>query len=147
MSAIADQIDSTSELSEAIYESLKRKGTLNQIKARIRAEIYHTIEDKTTTTPSKPKEVYLASEIIREFLMSSKLESSLSVFNEEMGQPSEMMVDREFVGGELGFNMIDEKGTGSVPLLVLLVQRLLQEKEEREHKFDYSKEVEYDSDT
>ena len=147
MSAIADQIDSTSELSEAIYESLKRKGTLNQIKARIRAEIYHTIEDKTTTTPSKPKEGYLASEIIREFLMSSKLESSLSVFNEEMGQPSEMMVDREFVGGELGFNMIDEKGTGSVPLLVLLVQRLLQEKEEREHKFDYSKEVEYDSDT
>ena len=52
MSAIADQIDSTSELSEAIYESLKRKGTLNQIKARIRADIYHTIEDKTASTPS-----------------------------------------------------------------------------------------------
>ena len=78
--------------------------------------------------------------------MSSKLESSLSVFNEEMGQPAEMMVDREFVGAELGFNMIDEKGTGSVPLLVLLIQRLLQEKEKREHDFDYSKEVEYDGD-
>ena len=146
MSAIADQIDSTSELSEAIYERLRRKGTLNQIKAWIRADIYHTIEDKTVSTPSKPREVYLASEIIREFLMSSKLESSLSVFNEEMGQPSEMMVDREFVGAELGFNMIDEKGTGGVPILVLLIQRLLEEKESREHDFDYSKEVEYDGD-
>ena len=57
-----------------------------------------------------------------------------------------MMVDREFVGAELGFNMIDEKGTGGVPILVLLIQRLLEEKESREHDFDYSKEVEYDGD-
>jgi len=145
MSAIADQIDSTSELSEAIYESLRRKGTLNQIKAKIRAEIYNTIEDKSTSSPSKPREVYLASEIIREFMMSSKLDTTLSVFNEEMGQPAEILVDREFVGAELGFNMIDEK-TDGVPLLVLLVSHLLRSKEERDHDFEYSKDVEYDGD-
>ena len=44
MSAIADQIDSTSELSEAIYESLRRKGTLNQIKARV--ELKFTTQSK-----------------------------------------------------------------------------------------------------
>ena len=46
MAGISDQIDSTTELTEAIYESLNRKGVLNQIKAKIRAEIYSTIEDK-----------------------------------------------------------------------------------------------------
>ena len=145
MAGIADQIDSTSELSEAIYETLNRRGILNQIKAKLRAEIYNTIEDKTAPSPSKPHEVFLASELIREFMMSSKLDSSLSVFNEEQGQPAEMTVDREFVGAELGFNMIDERGTERVPLLVMLVKHLMLQKESREHDFDYSKEVEYDA--
>jgi lisH domain-containing protein FOPNL len=144
MAGISDQIDSTTELTEAIYESLNRKGVLNQIKAKIRAEIYSTIEDKTAPAPSKPQEMYLASEIIREFMMSTKLDSSLSVFNEELGQPSEMTVDREFVGAELGFNLIDERGTDRVPLLVLLIKHLQLQKDQRDHDFNFSKDGEYD---
>ena len=145
MAGISDQIDSTTELTEAIYESLNRKGVLNQIKAKIRAEIYSTIEDKTAPSPSKPQEMYLASEIIREFMMSTKLDSSLSVFNEELGQPSEMTVDREFVGAELGFNLIDERGTDRVPLLVLLIKHLQLQKDQRDHDFNFSKDGEFDA--
>jgi hypothetical protein len=72
--------------------------------------------------PDQPPDVFLAAELVREFLMLFKLNSTLSVFCEEFGQPTQMTVDREFVGGELGVNPIgsDEK----IPLLVLLVQFL-----------------------
>ena len=146
MAAISDEIDSTTELTEAIYETLKRKGTLNKIKARLRAEIYNTIEDKSVAFPEKPPEVYLASELIREYLMSFKLNSSLSVFNEEQGQPAEMTVDRTFIGAELGFNLLEEKDEASqVPLLVLLVKHLMMQKEKLDFDFNYSKEAEADA--
>jgi lisH domain-containing protein FOPNL len=110
------------DLVMAIEEALKRRGVLNKMKAQMRAEVFHAMQDKIVLTPDKPPDVFLATELIREFLMTFKLHSTLSVFCEEFGQPFEMSTDREFVGGELGVNTFGSNE--KIPLLVLLVQLL-----------------------
>jgi hypothetical protein len=123
---IRDELVTQSDLIDAIHEALDRKGITGQIKAQLRSEVFHTLEDKTVASPEKPRDVFIASELMREFLMSAKLQNTLSVFSEEFGQPSEMNVDREFIGGELGLNVVgcNEK----IPLLVLIVQHLCNSK-------------------
>ena len=43
---IRDEIVSQEDLLEAVTHALDRKGTLQKVKAHIRAEVYHTLEDK-----------------------------------------------------------------------------------------------------
>jgi len=135
----AEDAETLSDLSEVVKEALSRRGVLNKVRATIRAEIFHALEDKSATVPEKPREVFLASELIREFLQCSSLNSTLSVYNDENGQPADMTVDREFIGGELGVNVQDSiAGTSSVPLLVLLVKHLLDQKEDLENALHQS---------
>ncbi len=142
MSFVPRQDSQSEELHAVMMESLKRRGVLGKISANIRAEVFHTLEDKTVAMPEKPVEIFLATELIREFLMSTELNSSLSVFNEESGQPAEMRVDREFLGGELGFNIMEESTSSrQTPLLVLLVSHMLTERKRRETYADESLEV------
>eukprot|EP01032_Pedospumella_encystans_P036945 gene36945-41821_t len=126
---IRDEIVAQSDLVEAISEALKRKGVYSKIKSQLRAEVFHTLEDKTIVAPDKPHDVYLAAELIREFMIKFKLNNSLSVFCEEMGQPSEMAVNREFLGGELGLNTLESDS--SVPLLISVLQHLTDKKAEQ----------------
>jgi lisH domain-containing protein FOPNL len=136
---MAEDAETLSDLSEVVKEALSRRGVLNKVRATIRAEIFHALEDKTVTLPDKPREVFLASELIREFLQCSSLNSTLSVYNDENGQPADMTVDRDFIGGELGVNVQDSiAGTSSVPLLVLLVKHLLDQKEDLENALHQS---------
>lgn len=123
---IRDEIVAQSDLVEAITEALVRKGVYSKIKSQLRAEVFHTLEDKTTTCPDKPKEVYLAVELIREFMIRFKLNNSLSVFCEEMGQPAEMNVDRSFLGGELGLNTL--QSDPNIPLLISVLQHCMENK-------------------
>jgi hypothetical protein len=125
---IRDEIVAQSDLVEAITESLKRKGVYSKIKSQVRAEVFHTLEDKNTPAPEKPREVYLAAELIREFMIRFKLNNSLSVFCEEMGQPAEMGVNREFVGSELGLNTL--QSDPNVPLLISVLEHLMDKKTE-----------------
>jgi len=136
---VPEDPESLSDLAEVVKEALSRRGVLNKVKANIRAEIFHALEDKTVTMPDKPREVFLASELVREFLQLSGLHNSLSVYSEENGQPVEMAVDREFVGGELGVNVQDSVvGTAAVPLLTLLVKHLIDQKEDLENALHQS---------
>ena len=48
-----DDIQSNDDLSLAVKGALERKGVLKDIRAKIRAEVYHTLEDKTVTV-SRP---------------------------------------------------------------------------------------------
>lgn len=137
---IKEDILTTDDLIGSVKEVLNRRGVIDTLKARIRAEVYHTLEEKSIVgvPPKKPLEVYLASEIVRDFLMSMKLDCSLSVFCQENGQPSEMNVDRAFIGEELGYNMTALGVTAThstqpeAPLLVLLIQSLMKQKDIRE---------------
>jgi lisH domain-containing protein FOPNL len=119
------------DILNVVKEALEGKGVLSTMKARIRAEIFHTLDDKSVQMPKKPKDVYLANEIIRDYLSCMKLDSTLSVLSDEIGESSnEKGVDREFLGGELGFNTIGcDKET---PLLMLLIQFYIKHKQDKE---------------
>ncbi|KAJ1423199.1 hypothetical protein B484DRAFT_398744 [Ochromonadaceae sp. CCMP2298] len=119
---IRDEIVAQTDLADAITEALKRKGVYSKMKAQLRAEVYHTLEDKTTPEVEKPQDVFLAAELIREFLIAFKLNNTLSVFCEELGQPSEMRVDREFLGGEVGLNTLGSDE--SIPLLLSVLRHM-----------------------
>lgn len=105
-----------------VRECLERKGVMGDLKARIRAEVFHALEDKASPCPSKPRGVFLASELIRDYLQSFELRSTNAVFIEESGQPVEMLIDRHFLGEELGVNLVG--ASEDVPLLVLLIEHL-----------------------
>jgi lisH domain-containing protein FOPNL len=142
MDAGSDPLDggeAEGDMVDAIKGALERRGSLNSIRAQLRAEVFHALEDKTVEIPEKPRDVYLASEIIREFLGTLKLANTASVFNEEIGQPSEMRVDRDFIGAELGFDTTETDK--QVPLLVMLVQQLRRNKERLEMDLHSSLDV------
>ena len=115
------------DLKFAVKEALERKGVMKDLRARLRASVFHCLEDKSVPLPvKKSKDLYLSTELVREFLISMNLQNTLSVFCEELGQESEMNCDREFIAGELGFNVRPrggEEDTESIPLLTLLVQQ------------------------
>lgn len=124
MTDISDEDDN---LIEIVRDSLIQRGVFSQIKAKIRAEVYKTLDDKTIELPSQPREVFIAGELIREFLISMGLQNSLAVFSEEMGQRKDDAITREFIAGELGYNALQtDKNT---PLLVAMVQNLSKKKE------------------
>jgi hypothetical protein len=125
-SMIRDEIVAQTDLVEAITEALARKGVYSKLKSQLRAEVFHTLDDKSAPSPEKPREVYLAAELIREFMIRFKLNNSLSVFCEEMGQPAEMNVDRQFIGGELGLNTL--QSDPSIPLLISVLQHMMDNK-------------------
>lgn len=126
---IEDNLSSDNDLQSAVKEVLNRHGVLKDVKARLRAEIFNCLEDKTVPLPEKKsRDMYLATEIVRELLESLNLENTLSVFSEEIGLPTATHCDREFLAGELGFNISGETGTrrgkDSIPLLVQLVHHM-----------------------
>lgn len=49
-------------------ETLERQGTLNQVKARIRAEVFNALDDQTESRPPLTSENLLIIELVREFL-------------------------------------------------------------------------------
>lgn len=116
------------DLIEIVKEALTQKGVFSELKARVRAEVYHLLEDKTVEMPKKHVELFLSIELIREFLVSMKLDNSLSVFTEEIGRASEETgINREFLGSELGFNTFHSDN--SVPLITMIVQKLVKDKD------------------
>ena len=96
-----------------------------KLRARIRAEVFHSLDKQgeTEAPPRKPEDIFLACELMRELMISLGLNNSLSVFQQESGQPSEMRIDRSYLAAELGFRSNDQTDK-NIPLLVLIVRML-----------------------
>ena len=62
-----------------VKESLEQRGVLNQVKARIRAEVYSAIERPTEGRPVISNENILINELIREYLEFNKYKYTSSV--------------------------------------------------------------------
>ncbi len=84
--------------------------------------MFHALEDKSVPAIDKPPEVFLASEIIRDFLQYLQLDNTHSVFMEEIGQPPEVAIDRAFIASEVGL-YID--GGDKIPLLFHMIKQLM----------------------
>lgn len=133
---IEEDLANEEDLLVAVKEALERKGVMKDVRARMRASVYNCLEDRTVPLPEKKsRDLYLASELVRDFLVSLNLNSTLSVFCEEMGQPSEILCDREFIAGEVGFSLSSrdkDNRKDSIPLMISLVQQLRLNKESYE---------------
>lgn len=110
------------DLINAVQDAMKRRGLFSKLKAQVRAEVYHILEDKSVVMPEKPHDIFVVSELVKEFLSLLGLKNTLSVFCEEMGQPKEMAVDRGVIGAELGLNTLGTEP--SVPLLMMIIEHL-----------------------
>ena len=131
---IAENIDSSDDLTSAVREALERRGVLSSLKAKLRTEVFHALEDKSVSMPEKPHDVLIATELIRDLLMCFRFDNTNSVFCEESGQPAEMNVDRSFLSNELGFNLTakEQNNSARIPVLVLLIQQLRRMKSQHE---------------
>uniref|UniRef100_A0A8D0B300 Centrosomal protein 20 n=1 Tax=Salvator merianae TaxID=96440 RepID=A0A8D0B300_SALMN len=116
------------ELKAVLKDTLEKKGVLEQIKAKLRAEVFNALDDPNEQRPALSHENFLINELIREYLEFNKYKYTASVLTAECGQP-EVPLDREFLVKEL--NIVEAPNTRSVPLLYGVIAQLLHANDEK----------------
>jgi hypothetical protein len=127
-----NEVATSDDLVSAVEGALRRSGAYRKIKAQLRESVFHALEDKTVPMPEKPMNVFLATELVRDFLVRFKLNNTLSVFCEEMGQTEATDVDRGLMGDELGLDVLSSDE--NMPLLLLFVQHMKTQRAEFLHQ-------------
>lgn len=113
------------DLKEALKTMLKNKGTIDQVKAQIRAELFAEInaDERSRVRIAKtppPRETIILNELFREYLQFHGYEQTLSVFLSETSQPVQNeSIDRKFIMKELGF--ASDMSHADIPLVYALV--------------------------
>lgn len=103
------------ELKKLVRQNLDSRGTTQELKAKIRSEVFNALDDKNLPKPELSNENLIINELIREYLSYNKYKYSESVLVTESGQPA-VPLDRQFLSHELSVETRDE-----VPLLYSLV--------------------------
>ena len=62
-----------------VKDTLEDRGVLGEMKARIRAEVFHALEEDTEPSPPLSNENMFINELIREYLQFNKYKYSQSV--------------------------------------------------------------------
>lgn len=93
-------MSSFADLKLVLAEALENKGVLNEVKAKLRAEVYTVLEDNSFEKPRISQENLLINELIREYMEFNHYKYSKSVFLKESNQPSEPL-NREVIAAEL----------------------------------------------
>ncbi len=110
---------SLEDLKGVLKETLEQKGVLNDIKARIRAEIFTALDADTTGKPKLSNENLILNEIIREYLEYNRYYNTLSVMLTESGQPQDPPFDKEYLHQKFSIGSAG-KGKG-LPLLYEII--------------------------
>ncbi|KAJ3217103.1 hypothetical protein HDU67_008480 [Dinochytrium kinnereticum] len=92
------------DLKMAVKESLDSRGVLADLKARLRAEIFKTIQDKGQR-PAPAFETAVVNELIAEYLNYNGYSHSLSVFKAEVNGVSKPNRSREDVAMDLKIDL------------------------------------------
>ena len=114
------------DLKAVLKETLENRGVLNQVRARIRAEVFKALDEDTEERPSLSNENFLINELIREYLDFNKYNYTKSVLTVECGQPSEK-VDRRFLLQQM--NMEETQDSVKMPLLYGILSHFLQKEQ------------------
>ena len=85
---------SLEDLKNVLRETLEQKGVLNEVKAKIRAEIFTALDSDNAGKPPLSNENMIINEMIREYLEYNKYYNTSSVLITETGQPHEPPFDR-----------------------------------------------------
>ena len=108
---------SLEDLKNVLKETLESKGVLNDIRSKIRAEIFTALDNETVGKPKLSNENMILNEIIREYLEYNRYYNTQSVLMAESGQPVEPPFDREYLHKKFSIG----KGDKNVPLLYEIV--------------------------
>ena len=118
ISSSSTQLD---QLREALWNTLENNGTLGEVRARVRAEIFHALEQDTAPKPKLPHDNVVINELISEYLSFNGYAHSLSVFRAESGQPPSEQLVRCFSKEEYD---VDPKARSGVPAMFRILGRL-----------------------
>jgi len=88
---------SLEDLKNILKETLESKGVLNDIRAKIRAEVFTALDSENAGKPKLSNENLIINEMIREYLEYNKYYNSMSVLMTESGQPHELPFDKEYL--------------------------------------------------
>lgn len=112
------------ELKDALRDVLDQRGVLDQIKARIRAEVFSALDEQSEPKPQPSNINLVLNELIREYMEFNRYRHSLSVFLPETGQPLQPPFERAFLAQQL--NVPDNEHSVKIPLLYNIVALLQQ---------------------
>ena len=88
---------SLEDLKNVLRETLEQKGVLNEVKAKIRAEIFTALDSVNVGKPPLSNENMIINEMIREYLEYNKYYNTASVLVTETGQPHEPPFDKQYL--------------------------------------------------
>jgi len=111
-------MSTTDALKKVLVETLESKGIVDNMKAKLRSEIFKALDDPTVSKPKLSNENLLINELIREYLTFNNYKHTESVLVAESGHPDNRL-NRQFLCQEL--NIKDTESSYSVPLLYSLV--------------------------
>jgi lisH domain-containing protein FOPNL len=106
---------SINELKEVLKETLEERGVLSQIRARIRAEIFSTLNDVPPNRPDLSNENLIINELIREYLTFNGYQHTLAVFLPESGQPTSPPFERNYITKQL--KIVEDRKSQELPLI------------------------------
>jgi len=116
------------KITVALRQALEERGSLRQIKARMRAEIFNALDDKDDPKPLLSNANLLINELIREYLEFNHYRHTLSVLLPESGQPEQAVFDHGFMARELNLDgILRETGQASTIPLIYSIVALLQQ--------------------
>ncbi|CAM9341399.1 unnamed protein product [Ectocarpus sp. 6 AP-2014] len=122
------------DLKQALVENLEHRGVLGKLRAKVRAEVFHTLEGPQEGVLPTPlsNDNLLINELVRDYLSYNGYANALGVFMAESGQPIERSLDRGFIRDELGLSerIVDRGGARPLPLLYGITHALKRRRKE-----------------
>lgn len=126
------------DLTSVIKETLENGGVLNDLRGRVRAEIFRALEDPSLERPKLPSENLLINELIREYLAFNNYQNTLSVLMQESKQPHQPL-DRDFICSELH---VQPRNSPDLPLLYGIVSHFTEQHSSNRNEIGDSTEEE-----
>ena len=108
---------SLEDLKNVLKETLEQKGVLNDIRAKIRAEVFTALDSEVAGKPKLSNENMIINEMIREYLEYNRYYNTSSVLIAESGQPVEPPFDKEYLQKKFSVT----GGSKSTPLLYEII--------------------------
>ena len=108
---------SLEDLKSVLKETLEQKGVLNDIRAKIRAEVFTALDSDVAGKPKLSNENMIINEMIREYLEYNRYYNTSSVLIAESGQPVEPPFDKEYLQKKLSV----AGGSKGTPLLYEII--------------------------
>lgn len=102
------------EMKEVLKEHLEKNGSLNEIRSKLRSEIFNTLNNDAKPQQGLSNQNLIINELIREYLVFNNYNYTNSVMIPEAGQP-EKPLDRQIVSSQL--NIAESSESRQLPLL------------------------------